>query len=84
MKQIKKDRLLANDALRIDNLSTSLRKARKADDQLLQFELSGKKTTKLSTTHKEPTQVITQISQIYTAKKPKSYLTQGSTLSTQV
>jgi len=62
MKQIKKDRLLANDTLRMDNLSTSLKKARKADDQLLQFELSAKKTTKLSTAHKEPTQVITQIS----------------------
>ena len=62
MKQIKKDRLLANDIHRMDNLSAALKKARKADDQLLQFELSAKKTTKQSTAHKETTQVITQIS----------------------
>mgnify|MGYP007025652628 FL=1 len=61
MKTIKKDRLLGNDVLRMDNLITSLRKARRTDDQLAQFELSAKKTAK-PTAHKETTQVITQIS----------------------
>ena len=61
MKTIKKDRLLGNDVLRMDNLIASLRKARKTDDQLAQFDLSSKKIPK-PTAHKETTQVITQIS----------------------
>ena len=62
LKHVKRDRLLANDSLRMDILAASLKKARKADDQLLQFELSAKKTTKQSAAHKETTQVISQIS----------------------
>ena len=54
MKTIKKDRLLGNDLLRMDNLITSLRKARKADDQLAQYDLSAKKTAKPAA-HKETT-----------------------------
>ena len=46
----------------METLSTALKKARKADDQLQQFDLSAKKATKQSTTQKEPAQVITQIS----------------------